>query len=495
MTPSDVCRFELTKGADGHAYLSSTDDSILSDRSKAVFASQCGQAANAGEYCEKDANGNLTGRMYTKVLDWAIRTNSAGTPVDMNEIGHIEVLGAWGAQGTIVHPAAADASYPAGSVVIKEAMSKADLFKIMGTKMNRASLALVPAQNEALTYATGRMVGGVCTATPDMDNADGAVCNVAAGVVPSSLIRSTDPSWIQLAGEVQLDSATDRMGVRMTALDGDVWNNLESAAHVPAYGLYSYSMTPIVTNGYAFDGRTVSNPTFDFTFGAYLELGASLGGARASVGSVATYDNIVEIENALAASQLKGAYENKNGDLTNLIVTFPTKYRHDSSNNFYRENIAPNSPSGPMSLGDTNDNRDVCASEMTLVGGHSTGDARLYDNRSFYPPFRPEGSIQYGMTVWDDQEHRVTQTTVNPIFSPLPQFTPTLQTMTDEVNYMWVTWPSSSTYDYSSGWFNLGLIATPGCQYAGAPVLAYAHKTQSKANGFVNSWLMPLTTD
>jgi len=510
MTPSDVCRFEIVRAVNPvtkieEAYLTSTDDSILASETRASFASECA-GTNPGEFC-KD------GRLWVQVLDYDIRVTAANSPLDFNEVGHMEVLGAWAAQGTITHPAATDNSYPAGNVVIREAMSKADLYKIMGPKMSRSALALIPGQDEVPTYATGRVVGGVCVATPGLNQASdvegsdntmeyyGDICHVetstpAAIVYPASRIRSTDPYWIQLTGQVEMENGTDRMGMRIPALAGDVWDNLTPAAHVPAYGMYSYSATGGVAFPYAFDGRVMSNPTYEAVFATELPVGDSFGASRAGVGAVGIYDNIVEIEHALSAQELQASYENKDGNLTNLIVTFPTKYRHDSMNNFYREGrdfdlTGIPSPVGRLSLGNDNDTKDVCASQLTLPGGHFLADARLYDGREFYPPFRPEGSIQYGLTVWDDQERRDTTVTGVPIFSPgVPG---TVRTITDEVNYMWMMWPTK--VGYGTGWFSLNLVPTTGCQYKGAAVLAFAHKTQMKNGAFANSWLDMLATE
>ncbi|SEH08473.1 hypothetical protein [Candidatus Venteria ishoeyi] len=384
MTPSDVCRFEIVKDASGQAYLSSTDDSILASELRTTFASQCA-GSDPGEFC-KD------GKLWVKVLDWDIRTDSNGVPIDNNEIGHLEVVGAWAAKGRILHPEGADlnnvadGSYPAGVVTVPvgSAMSKAELYKIMGPHMTRERLASYnPSNNESLTFATGRFVGGQCVNTPPMDGfVTGTPCYGVSAIdgsalEPASNIRSTDPSWIQLFGQVQLDNGQDRMGLQMTALTGDIWDSLPLSTHIPAYGMYSFqpSTTPLGSM-YSFDGRLVSNPAFDFRFAAALQIGEKFGASRVGVGAVNAYDNIVEIENALAATRLMGSFESQYGDSSNVIVTFPTKYRHDSTDNFYREGTKAVGAEFPVasSLGDNNDVKDVCASELTASGGHTTGD-------------------------------------------------------------------------------------------------------------------------
>jgi hypothetical protein len=524
MSPSDVCRFEIVQGEGGHAYLESTDDSILADRSKPVFASQCAStdAALVGEYCQN-------GKFHVKVQDRALRADKDGVPLDMNEIGHMEVLGSWAAQGRIYYADGPDNVINVNSgpgvvsddlsVLVEEGMSKAELYKIMGPQISRAKLAQYRGQDESRSYATGRMDGaGNCVDAPEFRNAPGsrvamdvsafgAPCNVARGVLPSSRVRSTDPSWIQLYGEVQMDNGIDRMGMKMTALDGDVWDNLMPIAHNPPYGIFSFNPSSDIdgdglVESFAFDGRIISNPGFDFDFGAYLEIGATFGGSRVGLGDVAPYDNIVEIENALAASQLEGTYENKDGNITNLIITFPTKYKHDSSVVRRMDTLGEpggTGPTGEIDLGDSNDVRDVCASmwvgDTNAEYRHALGDPTLYDGRNFYPPFTSEGSVMYKLTVWDDQEHINKSSTVVDIFSPKPTFEDNGKAITEEVNYMWIEWPTSTDYDFGSGRYSVEFGVTRGCQYSGVPVLAYAHKTQFKNNGFVNSWLAPLTRD
>lgn len=537
MTPSDVCRFEIVRGADGQAYLQSTDDSLLADEPTdsptytPVFASQC--ATTAATYC-KD------GKLYVKAYDYHLPTNTGGkvyapnpdpkhipnigadahtSNPDSNEIGHLEVIGAWGAMGTITWR-------PGATITIKEGMSKQDLYKIFGpivpetaggngVAQSRARLAsYAVTQNEAAAgYAVGRLVGGACTVTPDiLDSSDvadggdvavwyqGAPCINTDGSALTDLngsrIRSTDPSWIALTGTVEMESAAsgDRMGLRMAPLNGDVWDNLTPATHVPAYGLYSYSNSADAGNfQYAFDGRVISDPSYDVSTSVVMNLGENMGRVRAGFGAVAaSYDNIIEIENALTATNLRTTYENDGTNMTNVIVTFPTKYRH-----LTKEAYGDPANNRILVRANGSDLGDVCASEMTapaLDDGELNGDVRLFDGRYYYPPFRAEssGSIQYGLTTWNDQEVRDTSTTSFPIFSGHTSIQ-TVKTITDEVNYMFMNWPTKA--GFNSGWFNLNLIPTQGCQYAGAPVLAYAHKTQVKNGNFSNSWLVPMSKD
>jgi hypothetical protein len=319
-----------------------------------------------------------------------------------------------------------------------------------------------------------------------------------------------------LTASVEMENTIsgDRMGLRMAALDGDVWDNLMPSNHKPPYGMYSYSFSDLNNNDigddapgtfeYAFDGRVISNPTLDTNTAELMPMGQNFGGSRAGFGAFDSvpYDNIVEIERALAATKMAAAYENDGKNLTNVIVTFPTKYRHISKEGFMCDNGDPdtlpnniciNGLGGVVVAGRPvpQDMGDVCASERTVAGGHAFGRADLYDGRWYYPPFRPEtsGSVQYFLASYDDQERTTATPVVIDIFSGGRGQVSGPRAITDEVNYMFVNWP------FSSGWFNLVLTVVPGCQYTGVPVLAYAHKTQVKDGAFVNSLLVPLTKD
>jgi len=584
MTPSDVCRFEIERGADGQAYLVSTDDSLLADvptnatNYVPIFASQCASKNALAEYIYSPANSLCKdGRLVQKVYDELLPVNKGGVKgtgdlkhnpdvysadmhpsnPDSNEIGHIEVIGMWGAKGDIIY------NDDLNFVTVKEGMPKPELFKIfgnvqplragqLGSLQNRARLAgyngangqnagangvVVFAandglQDEAQAFADGRRVAtcqrnpqNILTAvggTADINAFDvskvkyyGNPClNTIAGDVLTdangSRIRSTDPTWVQLFGTVEMaNTATnDRMGLQMAALTGDIWDNLMPANHAPAYGMYSYQPSTTAANvgnlvaapfQYAFDGRVISSPTYDTDVFSMMYLGRSAGGSRAGIGQVNTYDNIVELENALAATNFNGLYENDGVRKTNVVITFPTKYRH-------RTLTTLESPANDpvVRAVDPNDDinaawpADVCASEHiapTLDNGEANASRFTFDGHVYYPPFRMErsGSIQYGLGVWDDQERPSTKTSALPVFSGNPGSS-SISTVTDEVNYMWINWPT--TAGFHSGWFNMSLTAQPGCQYIGVPALAFAHKTQVDVNGnFVNSWLAPLVRD
>lgn len=592
MTPSDVCRFEIERGADGQAYLVSTDDSLLADIPTdaadyvPVFASQCADKDAQGQYLNR---GSLCkdGRLVQKVFDQLLPVNKGGvigtgdlkhhidnyaadmhpSNPDSNEIGHVEVIGVWGAKGDIIYN---DVS---NFVTIKEGMPKPELFKIFGNVQsrnpgqagdlqNRANLArynpqgsptagrntapngaiissqAAGYQDEASRFAHGRSLGTTCEVNPqniltpiggtadinafDISKAKyyGSPCLHNTGEIlhdgNGSRIRSTDPTWIQLFGTVEMaNTATnDRMGLQMAALTGDIWDNLMPANHAPAYGMYSYqpSVTTSLNVGnrvaepfqYAFDGRVISSPTYDADSASIMYLGWNAGGSRAGIGNTTSYggryDNIVELEHALATTNFYGLYENDGIRKTNLVVTFPTKYVHRTLSTLERP-VNSNDP--VVRVVDPNDDlsmspADVCASEHiapSLDNGEANASPFTFDGKVYYPPFRMErsGSVVYGIRVWDDQEHPSSKTTIYPVFSGNPGSSST-PTITDEVNYMWMNWPT--TVGFHSGWFNMSLTAERGCQYAGVPALAFAHKTQLDKDGnFINSWLTPLVRD
>jgi len=578
MTPSDVCRFEIVRGDDGQAYIKSDDDSILADEPtnannyQPIFASQC--ATENGAYCKdgffyfKVLDDRLPTNTAGVITNAPVAENFVAdahpSNPDSNEIGHLDIIGIWAAKGSIRYNSITDAQVVASQngasplrnrVLIEEGMSKVDLYKIMGpvvpdtatgqgVRQNRDRLSGydLPIQDETLSgFAVGRLsaigecqedpiltsdlllgssivnaanYGEPCIAdnTPLSDSEPGSGTFGANG----SKIRSTDPRWVRLMASVEMESTVtgDRMGLQMTALDGDVWDNLMPSDHLPAYGMFSHQPSiaqgaiAVGPFGYAFDGRVISNPRYELDTSNTMLLGVNFGGSRTGIGATSTtYDNIVEIENALASSKMATSYENDGKNLTNLIVTFPTKYRHMSEHAYFsdttRNLICDKNGDGKAdaicidnsaSILDLYDHGDVCASELTAPGGNSNGNATLYDGRFYYPPFRAEesGSVVFGLSSLDNQEHRVSQgTTAFPIFSGFgsgPQSQ--AQTITDEVNYMWINWP------FASGWSTLTMTPVLGCQYSGVPVLAYAHKTQRDAEGnFINSWLSPLSKD
>jgi len=428
LTPGDVCRFEIVN-VGGQAYLQSDDDSVKSTAT--TFASQT-PLTNPGQ---------------------ALYDQNLGTG-DINEMGHIEIIGAYAVKGNL--------RVNVNKVVqVFQGMSKNDLKDIFDTArtslINQNGGANGVGGTVAEIATTGRMVGGVCSGTPARDA--GLPCN-AAGDAPSGLIRSTDPDWVRLTADVQIvsDDSGDRLGYRMPALVGEIWDNVPVAANFAAGGA--------LANGSAgFEGRVISNSTFDVQGGdgaAETAVGFGFGGVLAGF-QVPDYDNIIEIEHALAVENFKGIFEddanttaNPGINRTQLVITFPTKYRHTV---------------------------DVCGSGGAAVGV------------TYFPPFQPTGILPYTLSAFDNQENNLRIR--GGVFSGGP--VAAADSLPAEVNYFFPVWPSSTNgvSSFESGWFDLALQPRAGCSYSGAPALAYAHKYQVGASSLENSWMtaIPHTPD
>jgi hypothetical protein len=383
LTPGDVCRFEVIN-KNGQAYLYSKDDSIKSSGNPVMFGSQKDVDQQLFDDTMKRIDGN-----------------------DINEVGHVEIIGAYAAMGTIVTPQ--------GAVTITRGMSKFDLMKVFDTP--RGGLT---ALNGGEVRASGRLVGGVCTplTTAPTDYDAGAPCPAPAGNV-----RSTDPNVVRLTGSVEIvkEDNSDRMGYSLSALAGELWDNTPDTVSDP--GTLSL-----------FDGRVIHNPGFDTTVATATALGA---------GFPVIGDNIFEIEHALAASNLMGTYEKDSVHNSDVIVTFPTRYRHRAAH------VCNGLPASPAEIG-----------------------GALYTE-----PFNANGSVQYGLASFDNSENTlVTQD----IFSGGTTVTSFLLA---EVNYVMPAWP------FESGWYNMLLVARAGCNYSGVPSLGMTRKWMSGTH--MNSMLVP----
>jgi hypothetical protein len=401
LTPADVCRFKIiNKG--GQAYLYSDDDSIRST----------------------DSLGQLTFASVVPV-EQQLFDQSLGAG-DNNEIGHIEVIGVYGVQGTV--------QTRSGGVTIRQGMSKFDLAKVFDS--NTRVTELVPL-NGAETPAVTRTAAGLLSPTP------------------AGNIRSTDPTWIQLTGEVVMKGPNDRMGYRLPALAGEVSDN------VPPRNTILFANNTEVP----FDGRVISNPNFDARGGNQAPetaIGFNFGGSAYGT-ATAVYDNIIELESALARSHVQGTYEDDSAsspvagsNRTRLVVTFPTKYRHF--------------------------NNDVCRTGLA--------------SNPWSPPFQQIGTVPYGLTQYDNQENEVS--IGGTIFSGGPA--ERTDTLNAEVNYFLPSWKSTTrdaagkiianTFNYESGWFSLKLTERAGCPYVGLPTLSFSHKHLEGSNGVTNSTLV-----
>ncbi|WP_157237582.1 hypothetical protein [Beggiatoa alba] len=407
LTPSDVCRFDIIN-VNGQATFYSDDDSVR------------GNDPLTGSEGTSFASINpIQAQLFDQNL-------GAG---DNNEIGHIEVIGAYAVNGVI--------NTPSGNVTIAKGMSKfalAAVFDVARTDLD--------ARNGAETVALTRDANGNLSPTP------------------AGRIRSADPTWVQLTGQLTLRAPNgDRMGYRFPALAGEVEDNVPPAGEI----VYASTLANV-----PFDGRVISNPLYDVQGGAGAAesaVGFNFGGAAYGV-RTATYDNIMELEYAMSTTRIQGTYEDDGFtspvagvNRTQLVITFPTKYRHL---------------------------RDVCGTGVTVSS-----------SAPWYPPFEAAGPITYTLTQYDNQEHSVAIS--GSIFSG--GSAPKSKQLPFEVNYFIPDWNATvrdangnirtGSYNYESGWFDMLISPRVGCPYPGAPILSFAHKYQINSTGIVNSWLVP----
>lgn len=412
LTPGDVCRFEVRQNANGQAEMFSDDDSVRSKFNPVTFASQ-----EAGD-------------LPVQLFDARMLQID---PNDINEVGHVEVIGAYGVMAGPVWVSDDDQDniMDAGEVVtVKIGMSKHELARIFDK--SRVQLNTL---NGTEVVADGRIYSNGCVAYNAASAQEaGAHCSTTGAAVNIEEIRSTDPNVVRLTGNVEVvkNGNGDRYGYRIPALAGDVWDNVHSTVIDPG----TLAM---------FDGRLITNPFYDVTVAQESSLG---------VGFPAFGDNIYEIEYALATSNVMGTYEDDgaNGTGTNqsdLLVTFPTKYRHRINH--------------------------VC-----------DGSAPSLDELKYAwytPPFQPSGLVEFSLMNYDNQEH-FPNAPIGDIFSGatveiLRNYLPA------EVNYVTPDWT------YASGWFNMTLIPRLGCAYSGVPTLAMTYKWMNVNGNVMNSMTTP----
>jgi len=231
------------------------------------------------------------------------------------------------------------------------------------------------------------------------------------GARPATAI-SNNPNLVRLSGDVVIESPNgERISYRIPALTGKQGDNVTAANGASL--TYPGTATP-------FDGRVIASSSFDVTVKQPTNIGSQFG-----LGGI---DNIYELEYALAAMSVKGTYEQSASDNTNIFVTFPTKYRHRGQN--------------------------VCNNNSWISNVHYT------------LPFNSDGTVTYGMDVYDNFEQLRTQN-----FSPLPK-----GKLYAEVNVVKPTW------DFDSGFYDIQFESV-GCQsgggfasYDGVPTLAMTYK-------------------
>jgi hypothetical protein len=262
-------------------------------------------------------------------------------------------------------------------------------------------------------------------------------------------------------------SSVDRVAYRFPALAGAIGDNAPIPAEI---------FSGLAGTAAQWDGLVIANPRWDANAANETGIGDQFG---INLNGLPNFDKTVEIEASLAATNLQQSFEddsnsNKNaGYRTRLLVTFPTRYRH-------------------------NPTVDPCATGVT--------------GNQFSPPFQPDGAMLYNLTAYNNFEE-TTVTTGTP-FSGGPRgcqddpSTPQNECVNKlaEVNYFIPQWPTSNidangkpatgTIDFRSGWFNMTLEASrgpnnKGCGYPGVPVLSFTHKYIETSAGFTQSWFVP----
>lgn len=412
LTPADVCRFEIRRGADGRVVLYSNDDSIKSPVPPGSNVPSDGRGATFASIIP------VTQELFSQNLG----VN------DTNTMGHIEVVGAYAAKGVI--------ATAAGNVNIVQGMSKFDLARVFDSA--RADLDTRNKPNEADERR------GVIMAPLQWSN-----------------IRSTDPTWVRIMGDVELVNAgTDRVGYRFPALAGALGDNVPNKFPDPTVPL------AVAVPEDQFDGLVIANQRYDVNTVTPTNLAIGWG---ANGG-----DKVVEVEAALAATDLQQTYEDDSRSAptagvnrTRLVITFPTRYLHGK--------VVPNVfPADP------------CA----------TPGLTIADN--FSAPFQVDGTVLYGLRAYNNFEQGTQIGGV--VFSGSTQ----PQDRLVEVNYFIPAWPQTFWTDatrttivagqnnFESGWYNVALTARQGCPYPGLPVLSFTHKFMVGAGGApTQSWFVP----
>jgi len=329
LTPGDVA--ELTVSDTGNATdrmvnLFSDDDSLLSgmDGSTPIFAS-------------------TPGRPYRSTSS-TLRLVRA---TDTCKMGHIEVVGAYAVRGTV--------NTSAGPVVVRQGMSKGDLYKIFS--QDRVSLNAINTVGTNITSLNVNSLTGV-----------------------TDLVKT---------------DASDRTSVKFVALRND-------------------TVAPLLTN-----------ENFDT-----IIADETLIGARFLAGDL---DALPNIEAALGTTSMQSVYDNTATDKTNILVTFPTKYRYLTS--------------------------------RTAL--------------TYAPPFQSNGSYQYNVVSFDMREN--SRVAAGCFESPCGVTANAY--ITDEVNYIFTT-GIANFFNADRGWFSLNFAGNPGV----AAVIGVTHRvsgTQSVVHNMV----------
>ncbi len=460
MTPGDVCRFNAGVLDNGKTGVYSTDDSV-----------KAGVPSGSGEV---DSLAAAEATFASKVkfeAEWAPVQLGAGDSCDM---GHVEVIGAYGVQNSAIGYNAAGNQE---RIIIQPPMSKFQLAKIFDAPRTMGDTSTFPrrlhrpvttgndvAQNSAddLTLALANNATNGSTREQDVRNAitgSEPLSTLAVAAAPN--IRSTDPTWVQLTGTATISNGSDRMSYQIPALDGAVGDMVASPFVTPD-GLVivgSDNVSELNTNMAMFDGLVISNPAYDDSVAFESSIGdrfgvRPFGGVFPGLGLPGS-SKLVEIEAALATTLQSGEYSISGNNMTFLQTTFPTRYTHEG--------------------------RDPCNVGFPAP---ATGN--------FTSPFAPNGVMPISVNIYDDFEN--TKVATGGVFvSPAPIVIPDVINLV-ETNYYIPNWIS----EFERGWFNVVFETTANtvagdvrnCPYAGAPALGNVHKFITTSTGAPSQSLM-----
>lgn len=441
LTPGDVWRGEVYH-KEGHAWLRSSDDSIRNLPNTNSFA-------------------NLQ-PVDIQLFDQRLAKDAAGNVIDDNETGHIEFIGHYSVAPSV--PISVSVGSP-NPITISRGMSKFDIARLFEMYTGE-----ITSLNSVLCPNTGLY--------PGISN-------------PNCPVRVDDPDHLVLRGEVELVTGGERMAYVMTALASSRMFDdyaVESTVQVPFDIAYidtwgsNDGSNDIVKVDEIFGANRVtgshviSNPNLNINVATQTALGANWGFSRGEIvnpldplGStfVGIYDNILEIEHAIATWGAAGSYENGTDfeasdaagwkRYTGIQVTFPTKYRHRLSD--------------PCETG----------TQMNIpLGQHS-------------PPFTLNGDVRFKSVSFDNSENTATTGTSVSGSDVLESV------ITDEVN-MLLGSPAAPLFSYPSGFYSIEFNPTAGpnggCPYYGVPAIVHSYKyTVAPDSTTHDHLLLPASSD
>lgn len=426
LTPGDVWRGEVYN-KDGDAWIRSTDDSVHNLPRDNTWASV------------EEADVQLFDHSMLGI-----------DPGDINEVGHIEFIGHYSAVGTV--------NTVDGPINVFRTMSKNALASLLDMPVLGFGDGIVDL-NSVLCPIDGSLYEGL-----------------SAGSCP---VRVDDPEGLRLRGNVEIENSDGRTAYEMTALASSRMFNRNLAP----IGATSYSnVIKAATDGSSYvlkednlvvaqevaGTHVIANPFLEVSISTETPIGFFWGFTRGELSLsphippqyIGVYDNILEIERALATSEISGAYENNGTDATKVQVTFPSKYRHR--------------------------NTDICNGTIGIPG------ANIYS-----APFNPMGHVQYGPFGLDDSENAQGFVVVGTAVSGAPGVVTRDMFIFDEVNMLPddVMEEADDLFPFEQGQYQLNLVAQGGCGvwYDGVPAIAQTYKYTT--DGSKNPLMIPASND